>query len=221
MLGLDAIAPPATKAKRDTIAAMEPPIRQKLSREARLRLLSLGLIALAVVCLAGAYRLPFIESRFALKLPEWIPDSLAGPLKHWLARKGRIPEGEQYLAGMVSDLFRSGDRFIGIVIVVFSFAFPAAKLLLGAVLAVDSGWLRCRTRLIHFIDKWGKWSMADVFIAGFLVVWVKADGFQFRFTPRAGLFCYAASAFASMVAAKVESRRRVSPRTLAGAQPRT
>src|SRR5688572_11190339 len=203
-----------TRGQAET-AAPEPPIRQKLSREARLRLFSLGLIVLAVVCLAGACRFPFIESRFALKLPEWIPQRLAGPISHWLARKGRIPEGEQYLAGLVSDLFRSGDHLIGAVIVIFSFAFPAAKLLLGAVLAVDNGWLPGRARLINFIDKWGKWSMADVFIAGFLVVWVKADGFQFRFTPRSGLFCYAAAAFASMIAVKLEPKRTFAPAALA------
>ena len=64
-----------------------------------------------------------------------------------------------------------------------------------------------RRKLQKILDSTAKWSMADVFIAAMVVVFFKAEGFQFEFIPRAGIYCFAAAAIGSSVAVHLLKRQ--------------
>ena len=60
-----------------------------------------------------------------------------------------------------------------------------------------------RQRIAEGLKAIGRWSMADVFIVGMVIVFLKAEGFHFHYAARAGLYLYAASAILSAVAAHI------------------
>lgn len=170
--------------------------------------LALPIVATAALCLVGAFWLPFLHSEFTLDLPGWMPRPLGIRVREWLVLKGRIPVGDQYLWDVISRLFVAREYLVGWAILMFSVVFPTLKIALCAALASGSGLFaeRSRQRLIHGLAVVGKWSMADVFIVGMIIVFFKAQGFHFSFAARPGVYCYAAAAVLSSLAVSVVRR---------------
>jgi len=167
------------------------------------------LVALAAVCLVGAFWLPFMHAEFSLNLPAWIPRPLAARMREWLIIKGRIPVGDQYLWGVIRNLFTAREYLVGWAILTFSVVFPTLKIGLCAALAGGAPVVpeRVRRQLVHGLAVAGKWSMADVFIVGMIIVFIKAQGFHFSFAAQPGVYCYAAAAVLSSLAVSVVQRR--------------
>lgn len=182
---------------------MSPPARRDDAPGWVPTLLALALVTAAAVLLAAAFRYPFVESRFALALPEWIPDvlDLHERIRQWLIREGQIPVGEQHLSDIVVSLASDGEWFIALAIVLFSIVFPILKIVLAA-LVLTFARTRPRERRVglRVLELTSKWSMADVFIVAVVIVFFKAEGFHFEIEPRPGLYCFGASALASGLA---------------------
>jgi paraquat-inducible protein A len=172
------------------------------SNAARRKGAALVLVVASALCLVGAFRLPFMHSEFALDLPAWVPDMMVGRIRLWLIDKGRIAVGDHYLWGVIRKLFAAREYLVGWAILLFSVVFPVAKISLCLVLASGASLLSVRTRhRVHrALSVAGKWSMADVFIVGMVIVFFKAEGFHYNFTAQPGIYYYAAAAVLSSLA---------------------
>ena len=150
-----------------------------------------------------------------LEFPGWVgtvdriyPGDLEEQLKGWISSLTGVPEGEQYLFGIIGELWSTQEFLLAGAIFLFSAVFPVMKL--GLALALSSGSpMRptMRRKLQKLLDSTAKWSMADVFIAAMVVVFFKAEGLQFEFAPRAGIYCFAFAAIGSSVAVHLLKRQ--------------
>ncbi len=160
----------------------------------------------------GALAFPFTRTEFSPELGEIVPvPELQERLRSWLAQRLGVPEGENYLLQIVRHLLHGGvlDKFVGLAVVAFSVIFPVAKILAAGLVAMDRGRLlspKWRDRLVHLVEGVGRLSMADVFIAAFVVVWFKASAIHFSITPRLGLYFYGSAALTSFFAVAVGKR---------------
>lgn len=171
------------------------------------------LAGIAIVCsailLVGAFYFPFIKSTFSVDFPDWLPNwfSLHNELEDWIVKKGRIPVGNQYLLGIIKSLFADGSFFLGVIIFLFSVAFPVMKILLCAIALIPTQKMEAKDKIIKAIGYVSKWSMADVFIVAVIIVMFKAKGFNFKFTAEAGIYYYAISAILSSIAIVLVMRK--------------
>lgn len=105
------------------------------------------------------------------------------------------------LSGTI-ELFRHGNVFVGMVVLMFSVVFPLTKILL----LIELSWLELLHRkhkafTLRLMEHLGKWSMMDVMLLAFLVMLVKlGDMVEFHFGPAivAFTFCVAMSMLASL-----------------------
>lgn len=170
------------------------------------RTLAFSLILAAAGCLIGAFGLPLVHSEFRLQFPGWLPAMIAARVCAHLIEAGRIPVGDRYLWQVTRDLLAAREYVIGLTILLFSVMLPCAKIVAITFLAVGDDILSIRTQLIiaRVLGTVGKWSMADVFVVGVIIVLFKADA-HFAFSARPGIYCYAASTVLSSLALKVMS----------------
>jgi hypothetical protein len=120
-------------------------------------------------------------------------------MKWWVADRGGVPIGDQYLLGIIHRLFESGDVLLGFMIVLFSICFPLLKI--GSCLYLS---LRpAAERSMRFLRITSKWSMTDVFLVALLITFFKADTFNFRFEAESGLYFFAAGALLSTITVQV------------------
>ena len=171
--------------------------------------LTLSLAASA--CLVAAFYYPFMYSDFNLEFPAWMPGFLAAKTQAWIIQKGNIPTGPHHLLEIVLNLFLAHEFFVGIAIALFSIGFPIIKIGLVFFLSLFGHRLEAthRHRLIAILNSVSKWSMADVFIVGMFIVFMKAEGFHFRFAAGAGLYFFAAAAILSAVAFQILSHNEI------------
>jgi hypothetical protein len=163
---------------------------------------------ICTVLLVCAFVLPVLHSSLDISLPDWagwlsrfLPGSVEDSLRDWAMSITGIPLGDQYVFGIIRDLWRNNEIFLSVLIFGFSAIFPLLKLSLSLVLSSGMSMTHARRRkLQHFLELTSKWSMADVFIVAMVVVFFKADGFQFQFVPQAGIYCFAVAAVGSSVA---------------------
>lgn len=125
-------------------------------------------------------------------------------------------EGDTILSGVVR-LYGSGSWILAGIVLIASIAIPAGKIavlayLLAAVKRGRPKHLRDATQLYRVVEIVGRWSMLDVFVAGFVVAVVQWGAFlSERSGP--GLPFFAATAVLTMLAA-----RAFDPRLLWDAQ---
>lgn len=94
------------------------------------------------------------------------------------------------------ELFNANEIFLAVVIVLFSVAFPCAKLISLFILCHDGA--EC-SRELHFKAHafLGKWSMLDVFVIALLVVSLKL-GDMVNVEIHSGIYLFAASVILTM-----------------------
>jgi len=107
-------------------------------------------------------------------------------------------------------LWKAGELFLFLILLVFTILFPFVKL--NAMLAL---WLYPRLetenakQMFHFVANLGKWSMLDVFVVAILVLTVKSSGVA-SIQVGTGFFLFFASVmltqFASLWTGKVVAR---------------
>jgi paraquat-inducible protein A len=98
------------------------------------------------------------------------------------------------LLGGIAELFRGGQVFIGVVLLVFSVVFPYAKLvaLLVATSSLVSLSATTRKRLHHLAVITGKYSLLDILVVALMIILVKFKNLaEVRAMPATILFCAA------------------------------
>jgi paraquat-inducible protein A len=116
-------------------------------------LLSLAIVA-ASVCLALGVSLPII------KLTKFVFFTY-----------------EHSLISTVNALIRSGQIFLGIVVLIFSIVLPITKLLYLLLLStLPQGELRRLARQLRALEWLGKWSMHDVLVLSLSIFFIKSQG---------------------------------------------
>ncbi|MBI3071291.1 MAG: paraquat-inducible protein A [Deltaproteobacteria bacterium] len=178
-----------------------PPVDRAFAKR---RALTFFLVLAAAAALVVAFVLPFMRSDLAIKFPKWIPDVLGlhDQIRKWILEAAKIPVGDQHLLNIIVQLFRDKEFVVGTAIAVFSITFPAGKIIVCGVIVFGRGWLgdARERKFLRALELTAKWSMADVFIVGLIIVFFKAEGFHFRMVAAPGLYAFAGSAIVSAIA---------------------
>ena len=95
-------------------------------------------------------------------------------------------------------IYKGGDLFIALIIFFFSIIFPAAKLLLLALVWYLPVRPARRDRALRWMHHLGRWSMLDVFVVAILLVMSKAS-FLVAVQPRIGVYLFTGAIVLSMI----------------------
>lgn len=114
----------------------------------------------------------------------------------------QLGESHSYsLPGGIGELFRRGNIFLGMLLLVFSVVFPFAKL--AAILIATSRLARIsaamRHRLHALAHATGRYSLLDILVIAIMIVVIRFDGLV-EARARAGTYLFAAAVFLSIAA---------------------
>jgi uncharacterized paraquat-inducible protein A len=134
-------------------------------------------------------------------------------------RKG-LSTSPYSLRASVEYLWDSGLFVLAVVVVAFSVLFPFVKLSVMAAILLGLVPESRERRALEFVERYGKWSMLDVFLVCIMLA-LANDQFFIDAEPRRGLLCFTAAILTSMLAsghmlARVQRR---APRPLAPLEP--
>jgi len=97
------------------------------------------------------------------------------------------------------NLFMQDQYFLFVVIGLFSVVFPICKLAFLTKLVVSDSLVNSHTqKTLSLVQRFGKWSMLDVFVVAILVVMLKLGAIG-NVEKHFGLYAYAAAAILIMV----------------------
>jgi hypothetical protein len=82
---------------------------------------------------------------------------------------------EVRLLQTIRDLWDTGDIFLATCITMFTVVFPLSKYAALGWLTFSSAAGHSRRRVIAWLESWGQWSMGDVFVVAFMVVFLKIN----------------------------------------------
>ena len=102
------------------------------------------------------------------------------------------------LAASVEFLWESKLYVLAMVVVAFSVVFPFVKLLVMGSVIFGCVRVDREPRLLAFVERYGKWSMLDVFLVCIMLA-LANDQFWIDAEPRAGLLCFTFAIVASML----------------------
>jgi paraquat-inducible protein A len=98
----------------------------------------------------------------------------------------------------VQMLWESKLYVLAVIVVAFSVVFPFVKLLVLALIVTGSVRERRAGALLAFVERFGKWSMLDVFLVCLMLA-LANDQLLVSATPRVGVLCFTCSITLSMV----------------------
>lgn len=104
-----------------------------------------------------------------------------------------------------AEFLRSGRWYLGVLVLAFSAVFPVAKLLLLLVAWTAPLGAGRRARIVRWVDRLGKWSMLDVYVAVFTAGAVRL-GMLADAEIRWGLYAFGSAVVISMVASTATLR---------------
>lgn len=109
----------------------------------------------------------------------------------------------------IRELWRDGDVFLAVCLVLFTIFFPITKYLALLALLAGATQAAVRRRLLSWLKNWGQWSMGDVFVVAFLVVYLRINTsvvstgtlaeIAVRVDVEPGLYFFAASVISGMI----------------------
>jgi hypothetical protein len=115
------------------------------------------------------------------------------------------------LAGGIVHLLQQRELLIGGLILLFSVAFPVAKLT-AIILFIHSGRSAAADRNLKLLESLGKWSMLDVFVIASLVICFKGFPGGTHIQVQWGIYIFAISILLTMLATNSLKRRLDSSR---------
>jgi len=107
----------------------------------------------------------------------------------------------------VGLMWDQGSRGIAALIFGFSIIFPVMKILVLWYAAAQISQEKAPGKLLHFVEKAGKFSMIDVFVISVLIVTVKGLPGGSAIHAEWGLYVFAVSVIASIVAGFMIGKR--------------
>ena len=125
-------------------------------------------------------------------------------------RTGLAHEHYSVLGG-IADLAHSGEVLLALIVLAFSVVFPIAKLGALAFLLFRPVAEEKRTRLVHALERLGRWSMLDVFVIAILIGSVHL-GILSEAWAEPGIYVFAAGILLSMFATLAVQRLLDVPR---------
>lgn len=109
-------------------------------------------------------------------------------------------ENRVSLISAVNQLLQKQEWVLFIIIGLFSLCLPFIKIFsLGAILHIPHQGNTFLERLLRWIERWGKWSMLEVFVVALLLVSVKLGALA-KVTVHYGVYTFAASVIMTMIA---------------------
>jgi hypothetical protein len=130
-------------------------------------------------------------------------DGIFERLVRWFVSSDLEPR-QFSLVGGILHLFQQGEVFIGGIILLFSIAFPIAKLVV--IISAIHGGVPLTVRRLKLLENLGKWSMLDVFVIASLVVCFKGFPGGTHIQVQWGIYVFAISILLSMLATKALGR---------------
>ena len=125
------------------------------------------------------------------------PEAWRACLKRWVIHTTGVPVGARSLLDVIRELDQDGERPLAALLLLFSVLFPLIKTtgLIGVALTgKDRRWRRGLRRVVEVS---AKWSMTDVFVAALLIVFFKAESFNFHLEAELGVYLFAAAGILS------------------------
>lgn len=155
-----------------------------------------------------------MNDRSSPPLPHWIIGSLFAAAVLYPFGVGlpsmefheALSESTYSIVSGVLNLLSTGEFILGLAIGIFSLLFPAAKIVV--LFIVWRRRIKDEEEWIDWLGLLGKWSMLDVYVVAILVGAVEF-GVLAHVESRPGIFVFAASVIASMIAAHGLHRHRV------------
>jgi len=112
----------------------------------------------------------------------------------------------------IKDLWATGttgDAFLACAITAFTVFFPITKYVALGWLSFGASNRKTRDRVLRWLKSWGQWSMGDVFVVAFMVVFMKINtsvvsssnlaDITVRVGVEPGMYCFAASVVLAMI----------------------
>lgn len=158
-----------------------------LWKESGRPLLPVGVLLLAGATLAAGLELPVVTLRSGLAHDDYS------------------------VLGGITDLARSGEVLLALIVLAFSVVFPIAKLGALALVLFRPVEEQRRTRLVRSLERLGRWSMLDVFVIAILIGSVHL-GILSEAYAEGGIYVFGAGILLSMLATIAVQRLLTSPR---------
>ncbi len=109
----------------------------------------------------------------------------------------------------IRDLWDNHDKFLATCLVMFTIFFPISKYVALTSLLMVSTHSTTHQRVLRWLKTWGQWSMGDVFVVAFLVVYLRINtsiistsklaDITLRVDVEPGMYLFAASVIAAMI----------------------
>ncbi|MFT4569412.1 MAG: hypothetical protein ACI8TX_000783 [Hyphomicrobiaceae bacterium] len=116
---------------------------------------------------------------------------------------------EVRLLQTIRDLWEIDDVFLATCITLFTVVFPISKYIALAWLTFGAAATTSRKRVLSWLKSWGQWSMGDVFVVAFMVVFLKINTsvvssstlaeIRVRVAVESGMYLFAASVMLAMI----------------------
>lgn len=116
-------------------------------------------------------------------------------------------ESRASLVGLTLGLMRQGEIVLGVVVGLFSVAFPIGKLAVLIWLWLQPDRAAIAHSLVRAVEWLGRWSMLDVLVLALVVFSVKASGWATA-ASQPGLYCFVAAVLLTLVSAARLRRQR-------------
>jgi hypothetical protein len=173
-------------------------------------------LLLAAVLFVLSLWMPLVIIHLDPQFPNWLPDLLGAHdrLRKWLIDSADVPTGPQYLLQIIRDLAAHREWGLMIMVTIFSVLFPVAKISTGLLLTAGNRMMPevLSRHLLYALVLLGKWSMADIFVIGFLIMSFKVKAIHFQYEAGAGLFAYATATLLTAAATSLICRHHAALR---------
>ncbi len=109
----------------------------------------------------------------------------------------------------IKDLWNDSDKFLATCLVMFTIFFPISKYIALTSLLIVPTHSPMRNSVLRWLKNWGQWSMGDVFVVAFLVVYMRINtsvvstsklaDISVRVGVEPGMYLFAASVILAMI----------------------
>jgi hypothetical protein len=126
----------------------------------------------------------------------------------------------------IRDLWNAHDKFLATCLVMFTIFFPISKYVALISLLLVAKHSPLQHQVLRWLKNWGQWSMGDVFVVAFLVVYLRINtsvistsklaDIAVRVDVEPGMYLFAASVILAMICSMLLTAEAAVPESSAG-----